>query len=267
MLVLSHASFAEVEQLFQYKKQGFILDGFPGYTPNQWGIKAHNRPWVEENGRFASGQKIIEVGGAYSLLPKYLAEKYNLEAWIGDDFGDSNNETIWSRWGSPRELPVKHPSVNYIFQPFGIFSNQYPDQYFDRIFTISTLEHIPQEKCLDVLRDMHRCLKPGGIQIHTIDIGTKILSGIKNLIFQRAADESFIFRKLFNRKQSDLKKWISLFKKSGVRIDADIPKITCLMNRKILVEGPDVVYQFYHPNNEPKHYWPSASLLLIIESC
>ncbi|MEO0339959.1 MAG: DUF882 domain-containing protein, partial [Bacteroidota bacterium] len=26
---------------------GFELDAFPGYTNDQWGIKAHNRPWIE----------------------------------------------------------------------------------------------------------------------------------------------------------------------------------------------------------------------------
>jgi hypothetical protein len=74
MLVLNFAGIAKIEELFRYKYQRFQLDAFPGYTDDQWGIKAHNRPWIEEAGKFTKGMKIIEVGGAYSLLPKYLSE-------------------------------------------------------------------------------------------------------------------------------------------------------------------------------------------------
>jgi len=75
MLVLTHASLAKVNELFRYKRQACQLDPFPGYTHDQWVIKAQNRPWVKEVGKFAKGQKIMEVGGAYSLFPKYLAAK------------------------------------------------------------------------------------------------------------------------------------------------------------------------------------------------
>lgn len=87
MLYLTSAKLARVDELFQYKFSGFKLDDLQGYTDDQWGIKAHNRPWIEDVGKFASGQKIIEVGGAYSLLTEYLANKYKLEPWVGDDFG------------------------------------------------------------------------------------------------------------------------------------------------------------------------------------
>ncbi len=172
MLVLTHAALATVDELFRYKSQGFKLEDFPGYTPDQWGVKAHNRPWIEEAGQFAKGQKIIEVGGAYSLLPEYLAEKYELEAWIGDDFGVASEEAIWSRWGNPLDLPSKHPSVKYVFEQFGNSSSKYPNAYFDRIFTVSTMEHIHINHRLAVFKDMHRCLRPGGRQFHTIDIPT-----------------------------------------------------------------------------------------------
>lgn len=63
MLMLTHAAMATVDELFRYKSEGSILDDFPGYTHDQWGIKAHNRPGIEEAGQFAKGQKVIEVGG------------------------------------------------------------------------------------------------------------------------------------------------------------------------------------------------------------
>jgi len=262
MLVLKYAALATVEDLFRYKKSGFILDEFPGYTHDQWGIKAHNRPWIEEAGSFSKGQKIIEVGGAYSQLARYLAEKYDLEAWVGDDFGMTSGAMIWSRWGNPMELQVKYPSVNYIYENFGTFSCKYPDNYFDRIFSVSTLEHIPRKEIVDVFKDMHRCLKSGGRQLHTIDIYTH--PPHTNIVSTIIEKWPFI-NKRAGKYSSEIHEWIELIEDSGVKIDTSIPSSIQLMDRRILVESPDVVYRFYPPNNEPKAYQPNASLLCIIE--
>lgn len=262
-LELTYCSFAKCYDLFRYKESGFQLEEFPGYTNDQWGIKAHNRPWIEEKGNFAKGQKILEVGGAYSLLPKYLAEKYDLEAWIGDDFGKTFQDTTWSRWGDPNELPRKYPSVHYVFDLFGAFSRNYPDLYFDRIFSVSTLEHIPMENMLDVFKDMHRCLKPGGRQLHTIDIP---IPPFKQALLAVLEEKIPVLRRLYKKINSQIRTWIEIIQSSGVDVSAHIPNSLELLDRQTLVESLDVVYRFYPPVNAPKPYYPSASLLLIIDS-
>ena len=265
MLVLTKATLATTEQLFRYKSQGFSLEQFPfpGYTSDQWGIKAHNRPWVEEAGKFSPGHKIIEVGGAYSLFPKYLASKYELEAWLGDDFGNYLEEvSMWSRWGDPMKLPNKHPQIKYVFEPFGKYSEKYPTSYFDKIFSISTLEHIPKQYRLDVFKDMNRCLSAGGIQLHTIDISTSL----EKVLLHSLTDMLPRFLLKINEKaRSEIRYWIDTIASSGVKIQTSIPNSLSLLDRKILVESPDVVYRFYPPNNNPKLYKPSASLLIVIE--
>jgi len=261
MLTLTHASFATVAQLFQYKKLGLDLESFPGYTADQWGIKAHNRPWIVEAGHFEQGQHIIEVGGAYSSLPKYLAKTYQLEAWIGDDFGLNSGESMWSRWANPREHEASNPEVKYSFENFGVFSDTHPSGHFDRIFSVSTLEHIDWDNRLKVLKDMNRCLAPGGRQLHSIDIATATL---RTTLFRSIADRLPAVGPL-KRKQSEVKRWINLLRESGINITADIPDISSLLNRETLVESPDVVYRFYPPNEAPKPYHPAASLLLIID--
>lgn len=263
MLTLTQAQFATTEQLFRYKSEGFTLDPFPGYTVDQWGIKAHNRPWIAEHGRFAAGQRIIEVGGGYSTLPKYLARKYDLEAWIGDDFGATTKEEMWSRWGKPKNLPAKNQDIKYVFVPFGIFSSEYPDDFFHRIFSVSTLEHIPRRDRLNVLKDMNRCLKSRGMQLHTIDIATSFkriavhsLTDYVPFISACNAAAKFV---------SETRQWLALFRESGIRMACRIPRTWKLFNRSVLVESPDVVYRYCPPNNEPKRYSPNASLLLVIE--
>ena len=263
VLILTYATLATVDELFRYKSQGFKLEPFPGYTPDQWGIKAHNRPWIEEAGNFSKGQRIIEVGGAYSLLVKYLSEKYDLEAWIGDDFGTAAGEfDVWNRWGNPYDLPAKHPSVKYVFEPLGVYSPQYPAEYFDRVFSVSTLEHILSEHRLDVFKDMHRCLKPGGVELHTIDIG---IPSFEQLFPRAVTDMLPIAGLLIGKARSQIKRWIKIIEDSGVRIAASIPDAISLLDRRILVESPDVVFRFHPPNDKPKPYNPAASLLLIVE--
>lgn len=261
-LVMTSCTLAKVEELFKYKKLNYKFTPFPGYDINQWGIKAHNRPWIIENGDFQKNINIIEVGGAYSTLPLYLAKKYNLKAWVGDDFGEYNNETqIWSRWGNPKELIKKNKPVKYIYQPFGIFSKEYRDEYFDRIFSVSTLEHIPYQLRLDVIKDMNRCLKNKGISLHTIDISTPFKKVLKEIIYEKIPLSQHL-----SKFKTEINSWIDLFSKSGVEINTEIPNTLELLNRSILVESPDVVYRYYPPNNEPKEYIPNASLLIIIES-
>jgi hypothetical protein len=262
MLTLTHASLATVSQLFEYKASGFDLPDFPGYSPDQWGIKAHNRPWIESKGRFREGQRIAEVGGAYSRLPEYLSEKYQVEPWVIDDFGLEADESLWSRWGDPHELPSRHPSIHYLFRRMGDYSTQIPGGHFDRIFTVSTLEHIPNAERLDVLRDIHRCLGPGGMELHSIDVSVPRL---KVLIAQWIAGRVPALRVLDRRLQHDVDAWLSLFRASGVRLAAPAPSLFRLLDRSTLVESPDVVYRFYPPNDAPKPYRPAASLLLVIE--
>jgi len=297
MLTLTDFRFATVEELFHYKQQNFELPPFPGYTSDQWGIKAHNRPWIEETGSFMAGQKIIEVGGAYSTLPVYLARKYNLEAWVGDDFGEVVGESeTWTRWGDPHELPNIWADMNYVFKSFGEFSKEYQDGYFDRVFSVSTLEHIQFEKILPVLKDMHRVLAKKGIELHSIDImpcsdisigdALRFLTGAEphNIDIAPMGYRNIIIASMLERLSLKLGinmfrgklislsptwRWLKLIEKSGVDISIisskNYPYIDTLLNKDTLFESYDVFHRFYPPNNSSKQYIPSASLLVVIK--
>lgn len=106
-LTLTHASLATVDELFRYKAAGFTLPPFPGYTPDQWGIKAHNRPWVDEAGRWATGQRILEVGGAYSRLPGGL-ELHAIDIPVGPP------RVVAAQW-----LAEKLPPLRLVRRSFG----------------------------------------------------------------------------------------------------------------------------------------------------
>jgi SAM-dependent methyltransferase len=46
-----------------------------------------------------------------------------------------------------------------------------PDQYFDGVFANATLFHVPSQELPRVLRELHACLKPGGVLFSSIPRG------------------------------------------------------------------------------------------------
>ncbi len=263
--IVTHLRLGTIEEMFRYKDEGFSLPPFPGYDPDQWGIKAHNRPWAVSRMKLGPGVRIMEVGGAYSTLPKKLSDEFEVEAWIGDDFGASVNDTaLWTRWGNPRDLPQKNKPVKYVFEAMGTFSSQYPNDYFDYVFSVSTLEHIPMQQMPNVFRDMHRCLKVGGKQVHTIDVTAAL--PLRGVVVARLFQKYPILKRLLPMEDlNPLRPWVEALRQAGCDVVAAEPNVTELLSREILVESPDVVYRYYPPVNRTKPYRPSATLLVEIE--
>ena len=103
-------------------------------------------------------QKIAEVGGGDSRILEYLYNKnecYNIDYFEGADGGPKGE--------------VKIEKVRNIIAHLGEFSDQLQSDYFDVIFSVSVVEHVPYPNLDDFYKDCHRILKPGGKMIHLID--------------------------------------------------------------------------------------------------
>lgn len=256
---LTRAEFATVQQLFTYKERGFSLKPFPGYSDDQWGIKAHNRPWIDSTGAFQRGERIVEIGGAYSLLPEYLAEKYGVESWIIDDFGGYSKETeIWQRWGNPDEWIRQHPGVRYVKKPMGFFDPEIPDNYFDCVFSVSTLEHIPEKLWPAVIKDMLRITKPGGRHLHAIDIPYyPVRRSMFWWLWSLVPGGSLL-------RAHPLDVWKRALKEADVEISSSWPSKGFAFDRSLLIESADVVFRFYPPCNQVKQF-PFGGFSLLVE--
>ena len=152
-------TYAKVSELFSY-----LEDGIP--FAKSCTLKGHAACWVSKNGAFTPGQRVLDVGGGRSSLAYYIQTTLGCEVWVLDDY-DSSEYDGWD----PTELLQEYPTVKYIFSKAGDFTAEIPDQYFDCIYSISVLEHIPSTMMHDVFLDMIRMLKPGGIMLHCIDLG------------------------------------------------------------------------------------------------
>lgn len=106
------------------------------------------------------GSRLLEIGGGESRIINELKGKYeiwNLDKLEGVGFG-------------PKELIVAD-DFNLVQDYIGNFSPTLPASSFDLVFSVSTIEHIPQDrKTIDnAIADIMRLLKPGGYSLHCID--------------------------------------------------------------------------------------------------
>jgi SAM-dependent methyltransferase len=75
---------------------------------------------------------------------------------------DLNDEKIFSRW--QRFARVLRLS-NYIVEYQDARKLTYPDNFFDFVYSISVIEHIPGNGDKEALENFRRVLKPGGVLI------------------------------------------------------------------------------------------------------
>lgn len=104
------------------------------------------------------GKKILEVGGGYSRVSRVLSRAN--EFWLVDRYKSRDNKPIMAR---------SMGKVKFIIDHMGQFNPALPDNYFDLVFSISVVEHIPLDKVDDFFQDCARVLKPGGCIVHAID--------------------------------------------------------------------------------------------------
>lgn len=257
---------ARVTELFEFQ-HGELHDV-------DWGIKGHNRPWVVAQGRWERGLRFLDVGAGFSRLPSYLARTYAAEAWVADDFGASAGEGLWSRWGDPAELPSKYPEVRYIFKNLGQPIGEIPIGVFDRVYSVSVLEHVDNSRIAAVLEHMAVLLKPGGLLLNAVDIPfprtidrpgvAHVGSFLARVAGRRVLTAARAFGHTPNTRS--IEGWARLLKDVfDIRgVMRGISTLQMVLSHDVLTEPPEVVYRFYPPNDSPKPYWRIASLLFIL---
>ena len=145
-------------------------------------IKGFDRPWLVSSHAWQKGERVLDVGAAYSNIPIYLQQTYGCEMWVADDFGLRSNESFWTRDRSPHEHITAHPEVKFVLERLGDTDSSLPGNYFDIIYSLSALEHVPGDSTPAVWSHMDRLLKPGGEMIHAIDMPFPSNFGVSGLM-------------------------------------------------------------------------------------
>lgn len=175
MYEVLEVSLADVPRLY-----GYMLDEVPLAA---FSLKGFDYPWLLRSRSWSAGERVLDVGSAYSPMPLHLQKTYGCEVWAADDFGGASNEPFWTRGNSPQEYIAAHPEVKFVLERLGDPEHSsLPAGYFDVVYSLSTLEHVPPDSIRDVLRHMDLLLKPGGEMLHAIDIYFPSNGGWKRML-------------------------------------------------------------------------------------
>jgi FkbM family methyltransferase len=109
---------------------------------------------------FPKGSKLLEIAGDNSNIIKALMSDY--ECWNVGKFEEAGNDP--SPTGNAQ-------GYNLVVDYIGNFSSELPSNYFDFVFSISVLAHIPEDekKLKSICGDINRVLRPGGLSLHCVD--------------------------------------------------------------------------------------------------
>ncbi|MCS6968449.1 MAG: class I SAM-dependent methyltransferase [Cytophagales bacterium] len=273
MLYLKELRWATVSELMEMHQRKIPFAG--------WGIKGHNRPFILHYCQFKPSMKVVEIGGAYSDLPQYIAKNFGCQVDVIDDFGvESGEASLWSRWGAREEVQKRNPDVRYIFDRVGnLHSNKIPLNYYDLIYTVSTLEHVPAHAMAKVFLHMEQMLKPDGLMVHCIDLQIPLklhkTKTIKGLLLGTAGYYLYFWamNHLAPASRPQLKTligWKQFLKKtfgSGIDVSPVRPEgaLMSSLNPDIVTEPAEIVYKYYPPAEQPKLFRRNGSFILVIE--
>ena len=159
---------------------------------NHWS-RAWEYPWAILASKVnKKSLRILDVGGGGSPFAIYL-EQTGHESYVIDPslnqglyFVINRNKSIYRNirsfvfkfllnvtgakkaWGK-----TSYSKKNSIrFYPYSATDINFPDNYFDRVFCLSVMEHIPVELWEQSIKEFERVLKPGGRLIITLDMST-----------------------------------------------------------------------------------------------
>ena len=136
-------------------------------------VRCVEYPWATMKATLTQPMRILDIGSGRSLFPIYLASK-------GHQLVSIDNDEILMKKISPKLAEWSGVCVDY--RTNDATKLEFKDNEFDRVFCISVLEHIEEEKVngkrvnyhknnLDVkaIGEMIRVVKPNGFVILTVE--------------------------------------------------------------------------------------------------
>lgn len=144
---------------FIHKKEYFEWLDSGIANPKDSTLKGIQDGWVLSILKGKEDLKLAEIGGGKSRVLPALSQCN--ECW--------NIDKLEGLGAGPKEAS-DISGVKLIRSYMGEFDAAIPDNYFDVVFSISVVEHVPKDFLEKFFSDCYRILKPGGIMLHAIDL-------------------------------------------------------------------------------------------------
>jgi SAM-dependent methyltransferase len=126
-------------------------------------------PWVQAAAELRPGMRVLDIGAGASGLQFVLAaegcEVVSVDPLVNPDetvdwvFTEREFQRLNRAFGSRVKF------IRKTVEEAGL-----EESSIDRALAVSVLEHVPDEACLSIVREVARVLKPGGLFVLTIDL-------------------------------------------------------------------------------------------------
>jgi len=177
-------SLGDLSRLYHYKMEESYGAGFS--------LKGFDYPWLITSRAWSKDEKVLDVGAAYSPLPAHIQQTYGSEVWVADDFGLKSDDLFWTRGKSAEEHIAEHGEIKFVLERLGNpEESRLPRAYFDVLYSLSVLEHVPQALMERVWRHMDILLKPGGEMFHAIDLSFPSNRGLRKVFGAMVFDAAY----------------------------------------------------------------------------
>lgn len=130
----------------------------------------------------STNKKIGEIGAGDFRILQELANNNN--CYVIDDYEGAGN--------GPTDVPTRK-NIAVIKAKLGEHSNLIESNYFDVVFSVSVIEHVPFSNLKSLFKDCHRILKTGGMMIHLIDIYIDELPEENSFVFKKIKEYESVF--------------------------------------------------------------------------
>jgi SAM-dependent methyltransferase len=184
-----------------------------GRPVNYW--RAVEYRLISDAGRFQPGDRVLDIGSP-KLLSLYLAKVVGSEVFATDidDYFVEQQQTVAAVEGVP-------PDRLHIQVEDGR-SLSFDDESFDKVYSLSVLEHIPDDGDTACIKEIARVLMPGGECYLTVPFWPEsrtdyldgdavywsehsTASGDGTVFYQRRYSEDDLFQRLINPSTLELK--------------------------------------------------------------
>jgi 2-polyprenyl-3-methyl-5-hydroxy-6-metoxy-1,4-benzoquinol methylase len=141
------------------------VDTMPRLASANRDLKDCQRPWALKAilGVVPKGGKLLEIGAGEPIVADLL-RRLGYEVWIVDPYDGSGN--------GPQDYEIfrrQYPHLHFVREAFSATIAGPSAAYFDCIYSISVLEHVPVDSLDLISTGNDRFLRPGGSLIHAID--------------------------------------------------------------------------------------------------
>ncbi len=158
-----------IPKKYWYSRWAGPLVGMYVFQPNS-DTRKFEYPWAVDVAGLKPGMNVLDLGGGYSgfsfTLSKMGMNVTNVDPFV--DYGPSQHYEDRPSDIVRRLNRVFH--TNITLKHCTLKEAYFPDESFDRIFCISTIEHLQQEEIMFMMQEIHRILKPSGLCILTVDL-------------------------------------------------------------------------------------------------